>query len=109
MAAYTPHISALARATDLTVAAATDAVPGGVGSLVDGVLVSLVVTEADRDRARKRLSGELAAARGDLAKTRASSRIRHSSSGAGRMVPRKPAHRDLQHGSAPRGYIHALT
>jgi valyl-tRNA synthetase len=67
---YTPHISALARASHLTLANAADEVRGGVGALVDGVLVSLLVADADRERARRRLSSELAGAQGDLAKTR---------------------------------------
>jgi valyl-tRNA synthetase len=81
---YAPYISALARAPQMTLAAGTGGVQGGVGALVDGVLVSLTVSDADRDRARKRLSTELAAARNDLAKTR--TRLADSS-----FVDRAPA------------------
>jgi valyl-tRNA synthetase len=63
---FTPYISALARASHLTLLDASGSVRGAVGSLVDGVEVSLMV--ADRDRALRRLSGELTAIRADLAK-----------------------------------------
>jgi valyl-tRNA synthetase len=65
---FAPYISALARAPHLTIADTTRDVAGAVGSLVDGIEVSIAVAASDRDRARKRLSGELAAARADLAK-----------------------------------------
>lgn len=60
------YVAALARAPGLALVDGTPARTGTVGTVAAGVEVSLEVAETDRERAMKRLTGELAAARAGL-------------------------------------------
>ncbi len=64
------YVATLARASGLTIAGDGSATLGTVGTIADGVGVLLAVSETDRPRARKRLEGELQAARAHLERTR---------------------------------------
>ncbi|OFX27226.1 MAG: valine--tRNA ligase, partial [Armatimonadetes bacterium RBG_16_67_12] len=63
------YMAALARAPGLSIGAAAVRPHGAVGTVADGVEVSLEIAEADRDRARSRLTAELASVRADLGRT----------------------------------------
>jgi valyl-tRNA synthetase len=60
------YVSALARAPGLTLVEAAPEGPGTLGTMAGGVEVSLEVAERDRERAMRRLTGELAEARASL-------------------------------------------
>lgn len=64
------YVVTLARASGLTTVIDGSRRPGTVGTMAAGVEVSLEIAGADRDRARKRLAGELASIRGDIERTR---------------------------------------
>jgi valyl-tRNA synthetase len=64
--AHREHIAALARAPGVTISSGAGRPRGAVGTVVGGVEVSLEIAEDDRDRARKRLSAELASVRATL-------------------------------------------
>jgi valyl-tRNA synthetase len=65
------YIASLARATGLQVAAEPPRQQGAVGTVADGVGVSVAIAEGDRPKARARLQGELRSVQGTLARVRA--------------------------------------
>jgi valyl-tRNA synthetase len=67
--AHRDYLVTLARAEGLSIGDRAAGGPGTVGTIVEGVEVSLEVAEADRERARRRLTGELERARADLERT----------------------------------------
>ncbi|MDR7418333.1 MAG: valine--tRNA ligase [Armatimonadota bacterium] len=69
LAAHRDYLAALTRASQISLGDGAAGQPGTVGTVVEGVEVSLRVAEADRERARKRLQGELSAAHADLERT----------------------------------------
>jgi valyl-tRNA synthetase len=64
--AHRDYLVTLARAPGLSIGGAADRPPGGVGTVADGVEVSLEIAGADREGARRRLVAELGGVRADL-------------------------------------------
>lgn len=60
------YVTAMARTSEMSVGDAAVRRAGTVGTVANGVEISIEVAEADQERARKRLISELAAARADL-------------------------------------------
>jgi len=70
LAAHTEYVVALARVTGLTIATEGPQPSGAIGTVADGVGISLVIGEGDRPKARRRVQDELQTIRAGLDRVR---------------------------------------
>ncbi len=67
---HSEYIGALARTAELAFASETSATVGTVGTVINGVKISLVIADGARTRARKRVADELRSVKGSLDRIR---------------------------------------